>query len=131
MKTIALLSFLLLLSVHASPTDSDHDNDNDDSHHGCLSREDAHRFLTYYVKFFENMTDPSTLAFAQANIADDFQLFSDSTNNFLGNAVSFISPTSHYLPETASDMLPYLVRLPYRQRQAILHRRPESSCGRR
>jgi hypothetical protein len=84
MKRFAFLSLLLLFAYASLVASDDHDNDNN----GCLSHDEAHSLLAYYVKFFENMTDPTTLTFAQAHIADDFQLFSDSTNGFLGNAVS-------------------------------------------
>lgn len=86
-STTLYFIFLLLCAFGiASPTsDRDHDRKGQSHRKKCLSKSDVERIEAIWFSFFV-VLDKSL---AEKSVTDDFQLFSDSTNNFIGKPVRF------------------------------------------
>lgn len=81
-STTLYIVFLLLCTLSfASPTlDSDsHDWEEDGHRKGCLSKADVERIQAIWLSFFVVFNE----SLAAKSVTDDFQVFSDSTNNFI------------------------------------------------
>ena len=75
-----VLLFLCAIGISSPTSNSDgHDWEQHGNRKGCLSKADVKRIQTIWLSFF--VVFDETLA--AKSVTDDFQMFSDSTNNFI------------------------------------------------